>query len=128
MTNLTASLEDYLEIIYNHSGVDRSLRAVDISKKLNISRASVAEALKKLVAKGYINYDRYDNISLTDLGQSSASEVVSKHSVLQVFFEQILGLSAEEASENACKIEHVITNNAYLKMANYIENLNNEHN
>ena len=128
MTNLTASLEDYLEIIYNNSGVDKSLRAVDISKKLNISRASVAEALKKLVAKGYINYDRYDNISLTDLGQSSASEVVSKHSVLQVFFEQILGLSTEEASENACKIEHVITNNAYLKMASYIENLNNEHN
>lgn len=117
---LTASLEDYLEIIYNHRGLDKNIRAVDISKKLNISRASVTEALKKLSQKGYINYGRYDTISLTDIGKSVACKVASKHEILQRFFEEKLGLSSDEASENACKIEHVITENAFLKITEYI--------
>ena len=55
---LTASLEDFLEIICNYSNANKGIRAVDISRKLNISRASVTEALKKLANKGYINYER----------------------------------------------------------------------
>lgn len=120
MEKLTASLEDYLEIICNHTNSEKNIRAVDISKKLNISRASVTEALKKLANKGFVNYDRYEAISLTETGKEVAQKVVSKHTVLQIFFENILGLSKEEASENACKIEHVITDNAFNKISEYI--------
>lgn len=121
MGNLTASLEDYLEVICNYSNLDTNVRAIDISKELNVSRASVTEALKKLASKGYINYGRYDSISLTNEGKNIAQDIISKHTTLQLFFEKILGLSEKEASENACKIEHVITEQAYLKIAEYIK-------
>ena len=64
-------------------------RAVDISRKLNVSRASVTEALKKLVTKGYITYDRHDSIALTSEGKKLASSVASKHTILQNFFEKV---------------------------------------
>lgn len=120
MEKLTASLEDYLEVICNYTDSNKIIRAIDISKELNVSRASVTEALKKLASKGYINYGRYDAISLTEIGSTVAKDVVSKHTVLQIFFEKILGLAEEEASENACKIEHVITKNAFNKISEYI--------
>lgn len=122
MTNaLTASLEDYLEVICNYIDRGINVRAVDISRHMNVSRASVAEALKKLTAKGYINYDRYENLTLTELGQRLAKKIISKHLILQRFFEETLGLSTEEASENACKIEHVITDTAFQKITDYIK-------
>ena len=126
MKKLTASLEDYLEIICNSEVSEEKIRAVDISRRLDISRASVAEALKKLADNGYINYNRYETISLTDLGKEIAQKVVSKHKVLQKFFEEILELSRDEASENACKIEHVITDNAFKKISQFVDKRKNE--
>lgn len=126
MEKLTASLEDYLEVISNYVDSERNIRAIDISKELNVSRASVTEALKKLALKGFINYGRYDVISLTDSGKKIAQDIVSKHNILQSFFENILGLSENEASENACKIEHVITENAFNKISEFMNRECNE--
>lgn len=120
MEKLTASLEDYLEVICNYADKKKSVRAIDISRELNVSRASVTEALKKLVNKGFINYDRYDLISLTENGELAAKRIVSKHKTLQKFFEIVLGLPEKEASFNACKIEHVITDNAFDKISEYL--------
>ena len=120
MDKLTASLEDYLEVICNYTSSNQKVRAIDISKELKVSRASVTEALKKLALKGFITYGRYDNITLTEHGNKIAQSVISKHNVLQNFFEKFLNLSPEEASLNACKIEHVITDNAFQKISEYI--------
>lgn len=120
MDRLTASLEDYLEVICNYSENEKNVRAIDISKELEVSRASVSEALKKLASKGYINYGRYDMISLTENGKEVAQKILSKHRILQDFFENTLGLSREEASLNACRIEHVITDSAFKKISEYI--------
>ena len=120
MEKLSASLEDYLEIICNYVESNKNVRAIDISKELNISRASVTEALKKLENKGFLNYGRYDAISLTPIGKEIAQNIISKHKVLQTFFEKKLGLSKEEASLNACKIEHVITENAFIQISKFI--------
>ena len=121
MQKLSASLEDYLEIICNYAEAEKNIRAIDISKELKISRASATEALKKLASKGFINYERYETISLTESGKNIAQKVVSKHRILQKFFENILNLPEEEASLNACKIEHVITENAFNKIAQIVE-------
>lgn len=120
MDKLTASLEDYLEVICNYTDEHHNLRAIDISKKLKVSRASVTEALKKLADKGLIKYDRYETIALTPKGAQIGQTVVSKHNILQDFFEKTLGLSKEEASANACKIEHVITENAFNKISDFL--------
>lgn len=116
---LTSSLEDYLEIICNYEKEGQVVRAVDISKVLNISRASVTEALQKLASKNLITYEK--TIKLTDEGREKAIEVVSKHKVLQIFFEDILGLDSQEASENACRIEHVISEKAFDKISDFIK-------
>ena len=121
MEKLTASLEDYLEVICNCTNDGKVVRAIDISKELKVSRASVTEALKKLASKGFVNYGRYDTLSLTEQGKDIGQQVISKHHVLQTFFEQVLGLDTKEASENACRIEHVITENAFNKFISFVE-------
>lgn len=126
MSKLTSSLEDYLEVICNYVDLNKNIRAVDISRELDVSRASVTEALKKLAAKGFINYGRYDVISLTKSGMDIARTIVSKHIILQDFFEKILGLSEKEASENACKIEHVISDEAFIKISEYVNRHSDE--
>lgn len=118
---LSSSLEDYLETIYNFIEENQSIRAIDISHALNVSRASVTEALKKLASKNLINYGRYDVISMTEEGKKQAVSVITKHKALHHFFESILGLPADEASENACRIEHVISENALDRIAAFTQ-------
>lgn len=117
---LTSSLEDYLEVICNFEKSGQTVRAIDISKTLNISRASVTEALQKLNSKGLIVYDKA--ITLTREGRLKALDVVSKHCILQKFFEDVLELDTQEASENACRIEHVISETAFNKISDYLKN------
>ena len=66
MSNLSASLEDYLEISCNLLETSQSVKAVEIAKKLNISRASVSEALSKLADKDYILYEGHKGITITE--------------------------------------------------------------
>lgn len=123
---LTSGLEDYIEVISNHLKYHQKVRAIDISRELNVSRASVSEALKRLADMGLINYSRYDVISITEEGEKAAQKVINRHNLLKSFFTEILGLEDNEAAENACKIEHVITENVYNRLTDYVK-FNREH-
>lgn len=118
MTNvkLSASIEDYLETIYEQLEKSNRIKAIDIAKKLNVSRASVTEALQKLAQKEYIIYEKNHPIALTEKGNEIAKEVMHKHRILCDFFTKILKIDYEEAEINACRIEHVITKNAFDKI------------
>ena len=116
MSNLSASLEDYLEVICNLLETSDCVKAVEISRKLNISRASVSEALNKLVEKGLIIYEGHKGITITESGLLRAKEVISKHNTLTSFFENVLCLNKEESEDNACKIEHVISNEFFDRL------------
>lgn len=107
---LTSSLEDYLEAVYLIYAKYNAVKAIDVSRMLNVSRASTTEALKKLAEKKLINYGRYDAISITPDGEAAAKEVLKKHNSLHEFFSCVLGASDKEAQDNACKIEHIISN------------------
>lgn len=109
MKQLSSSLEDYLECIYNYIKKNGAVKAIEISKSLGVSRASVTEALNKLAQEKYINYGRYENITMTNLGIKKAEEILEKHAVLQSFFENTLGVVNNESTEIACKIEHIIS-------------------
>ncbi len=113
---VTPSLEDCLESIYFNITAKQGVRAVDISRDLNVSRPSVTEMLKKLAAKKLINYSPYGIISLTSEGEKLAREVLKKHVLLNSFFEDVLGLDKDEAKDNACKIEHIISDNALQRL------------
>jgi len=114
--NLTSGLEDYLEEIYIAHLNDTSLKGAELARKLNISRASVSEALSRLVAKKLIKYSSYEAISLTSTGLAEAKKVYDKHYTIKNFFETVLQIPPAEAGENACKIEHIISQNILDKM------------
>ena len=118
---LSSGLEDYIEAIYVAQLSGTSLKGADLARKLNVSRASVSEALAKLVAKGLIKYNSYSAITLTEIGVDTAKNVYAKHHILKNFFEFVLDVPTHEASENACKIEHIISQNILDKMINFTE-------
>lgn len=122
---ITASLEDYLEAIYEIIEEKQGVKAVEVAKRLNVKRSSVTEALKNLAEKNLVNYGRYDVISLTPLGVKVAKKVIEKHKTLYDFFTKILGLTPEEASINACKVEHVISDDVLQRLIAFIEFNNN---
>jgi DtxR family Mn-dependent transcriptional regulator len=92
-TALSSGLEDYLECIYNSLQNKGGVKAIEISKELGVSRASVTDALHRLAEKKYINYERYGAIKITEKGIEKAKEVIDKHNILTAFFEKVLLLS-----------------------------------
>ncbi len=117
--SLSAGLEDYIEAIYVADLSSTTLKGAELARKLNISRASVSEALSKLVNKGLIQYNRYEAITLTKEGLKEAKKVYAKHHILKDFFETVLGITPEDAGENACKIEHIISQNVLDEMIKF---------
>lgn len=120
---VSASLEDYLEVIYETINEKQGVKAIDISRKLGVGRSSVSDALKVLADKKLVNYGRYDVLSLTKEGEKIAKEVIVKHSVLYDFFVNVLDLSPEQADENACRIEHVISEEAFERFVDFMNKL-----
>ncbi|MGC7870489.1 metal-dependent transcriptional regulator [Desulfosporosinus sp. SYSU MS00001] len=82
---LTPSLEDYLEEIYRFSLSQNTVRVSDISKRLNVALPSVTKALYKLRNEGYIKYEAYGEIKLTDKGKEFGDYLVARNQLLQEF-------------------------------------------
>ncbi len=105
---LSASLEDYLEAIFNLADESNVARSKDIAKLLGVAKPSVTGALKILAEKGLVNYQPYGYVTLTDSGVAEAARVAGKHNIIKSFFVNILGVDAEVAQEAACKAEHAL--------------------
>ncbi|MBN2136482.1 MAG: metal-dependent transcriptional regulator [Sedimentisphaerales bacterium] len=105
---LSASLEDYIEAIFNLSEESGIARSKDIAGMLKVSKSSVTGALKLLKDKGLANYEPYGHVTLTDVGRAAAAEIARKHDILKSFFEGILGIKRDIAQKAACKAEHVL--------------------
>ncbi|MCX4274240.1 MAG: metal-dependent transcriptional regulator [Candidatus Gastranaerophilales bacterium] len=116
---LSESLEDYLEAIYNEILKKNEAKVTDISNILNVKKASVTGALINLKNKGLINYEPYSAITLTELGEKLAMDIIEKHKVMSEFLENILNLSKDEAIENACKMEHIMSETMFDRMTKF---------
>ena len=135
--DISSSLEDYLEAIYLFSEKGNEVRSGQIAAHLNVKKSSVTEAIQNLAKEGLINYRPYSPITLTEQGKNAAENIFRKHNIVKNFFKEILNMSEDEASDTACKIEHVISDNlasrfgalhnAILKEKNYKEFLKNLH-
>ena len=115
---LTPSLEDYLEAILQLEKKNRVARVKDIADKLSVQMPSVTGALKNLKSKGMIEYEKNSFINLTPKGSKIARSVLNKHEILVDFLEQSLFLPAEQAQEEACKIEHSINQDTATRIKN----------
>ena len=118
---LSASLEDYLEAIYEIVRTKQAARASDIADRMAVGRSSVTGALHTLADRGLINYAPYDLITLTDAGRGVARGVVRRHEVLRDFFTKVLGVSEADADAAACKMEHAIGERVFQRFVEFIE-------
>jgi DtxR family Mn-dependent transcriptional regulator len=120
-SKLSASLEDYLEAIFNLAGEANVARSKDIADTLGVSKASVTGALRILKEKGLANYKPYDYITLTEAGKKNAAEIVRKHNILKSFFINILGIEKDVAQQAACKAEHTLGPEVISRLLSFIE-------
>jgi DtxR family Mn-dependent transcriptional regulator len=118
---LSASLEDYLEAIYNLANESNIARSKDIAKSLGVTRSSVTGALRVLKKKGLANYRPYNYVTLTETGRAAAAEIAKKHDILKSFFINILGIEPDVAQQAACKAEHALGPGIIAKLLSFIE-------
>ena len=118
---ITKSLEDYLEYIHNKLIQDKTIKAIDIANKFNVSRPTVSEALIRLADLDLIIYVGRRGIKITQKGIEQALKTIKKHEILSNFFVNILKINPSLADKNACKIEHVIDDEILEKMNEYIK-------
>lgn len=121
MDRLSESLEDYLEVIAELSIPDGHAHVKEIADQLHVKMPSVTGALRQLARLNYISYSSHQPVVLTPLGKSVADRVIQRHQILKKFFCDILGMSSENASEVACKLEHIIDDLALTRFMLFTE-------
>lgn len=112
------SAEDYLETIFVLSKNGGAVHSIDIAKSLEVSKPSVSHAMKLLREDGYIAMDRYGTVTLLETGEEIAKKIYEKHTVISRVLE-CMGVSAQTAKEDACKIEHDLSEESFSRMKEY---------
>lgn len=118
---LQESGEMYLETILVLSQKNEAVRAIDIVDYMGFSKPSVSRAMSILKKDGYINVSENGRISLTDSGRDIAEKIFSRHNVLTEFLMK-LGVPKEIAAEDACKIEHDISDESFKAIVKHTNN------
>lgn len=117
--------EDYLEAIVALGGTTEvSVRSVDIANRLGVSKASVNKAVNSLKEKKLVDQPYYGDITLTPEGFEYGSSVLERHHLLFTFLTKALGIPEERANEEACLMEHAISDESFEKWSSYIKKLN----
>ena len=117
--NIYESAEDYLEQILMLLEKKGHARSIDIAAGLNVSKPSVSVAMKKLRENGYISMSSDNLISLTDKGYASARKIYDRHQALTKYLVQ-LGVPEKIAREDACKIEHDLSEESFAAISRQI--------
>jgi DtxR family Mn-dependent transcriptional regulator len=107
---LTESTEMYLITIYRLTRNDNTYaHTKEIAEGMNVSLPSVSEQLKRLSERGYVNYEWRQGANLTDEGERIALSVLRKHRLIETFLVNMAGYSIDEVHEEACRLEHVVS-------------------
>lgn len=117
---LFESGEDYLERILMLQKENGTVKAIDIANSLNYSKASVSIAMKKLKESGYIVIDDYGYIFLTNQGKLIAKNILDRHEIISSILID-LGVHEKQALNDACKIEHGLSNESFEAIRKYFK-------
>ena len=120
--NIRKSAEDYLEMILMLREQKGEARSIDIAQGLNVTKPSVSVAMKRLRENGYILMDKDNLITLTEAGSAIAASVYARHKALTRFF-GLLGVDDQTAREDACKVEHDISDATYRALLAFLEKM-----
>ncbi|WP_291290590.1 metal-dependent transcriptional regulator [Enorma sp.] len=122
--HLTMSNEDYLECLVRIEEEEQAVegvRSVDVASRLNVSKASVNKAVAALKAQGLVEQSHYGKILLTDRGREIGTAVWYRHRLLRTFLTRELGVDYDRADEEACMMEHALSEDTMARWLEYLE-------
>ena len=114
--------EDYLEAMLMLKEKNGYIRSIDIANQLGVTKPSVTYTTKRLRENGYITMDQDGLITLTETGMEIASRIYTRHKVLTQFFVK-LGVPSEIAREDACKVEHDLSEKTFRLLCEHARSL-----
>lgn len=114
------SAEDYLESILVLRERRGQVRSIDVVNELGYSKPSVSIAMKKLRESGYISMDADGSITLNESGLEIASRIYGRHKTITRFF-ILLGVDPAVAAEDACKVEHDLSDETFARLKEFVE-------
>ena len=114
--------ENYLETILMLQRQNGFVRSVDVANALDYTKASISRAMRILKENGYIVIARSGQIELTEKGHKKAEDIYERHILIARFLETVLGLDTKTAEQDACRIEHVISDRSFAAVKeHYLE-------
>src|SRR3989454_10267280 len=120
---LSATVEEYLETVYNMSMEDEVVIGARLAEKFRVAPPTVTEMLKRLVRDGYIEMDNKREVTLTEAGNQAAEAVLRRHRLTERFLVDMLGMQWHQVHEEACRLEHFISGAVEARV---ISSLNNQ--
>lgn len=121
---LSASQENYLEHILNQSS-EGQIRVRDLAESVGVKLPSVTRAVQKLVDAGMVRHQIYGKIEITEAGRNAAQSITRRDDCLSRFLKDGLGLSDIQAQSEACRIEHVISDEVINRLEILVNHLLN---
>lgn len=118
---LSERTEDYLEEIFSLEMEGQEPSVTALSKTLNVSKASVVSALKKLCDKGYLVQEKYGTPHLTAKGKEQALKIFRRHQHIAYLLREIIGIKPDVASEVACAMEHILDADSEKRLAAFVD-------
>ena len=119
---LSATVEEYLETIYNMSMEDEVVIGARLAEKFRVAPPTVTEMLKRLTRDGYVEMDNKRHVTLTEAGKQAAEAVLRRHRLTERFLVDMLGMQWHQVHEEACRLEHFISGAVEARV---ISSLNN---
>lgn len=123
--NLSTSMENYLETILWISEKEGSAHITEIAERLEIAASSVHETIKKLSNLSLVKQEKYGPVILTEKGEKYAKTIACKHQIIKQFLIDILDVDENIAEQDACMIEHEISNETMTALLEYLRENSN---
>ena len=110
-TSLSISIQDYLKVIYDLTRAGQPAATTALAARLKVAPASVTGMLQRLAGEqpALITYRKHHGVMLTEAGERAALEIIRHHRLLETYLVEILGYTPDEVHEEACRLEHVIS-------------------
>ena len=119
---ISENIEEYLEVLYRNGNNKEQISTTTLSNELGIAPGSVTQMLKKLEKLNYVDYVPYKGASLTDEGMKIAQKITRKHRILEKFLIEVLNIKQENVHEQACKMEHTLSDEAERALCTMLHN------
>lgn len=121
MEKSSESLEMYLETMYLLELINGKIRSVDIAKHMKVSKPSVNKAVNVLKEQGCLTQEIYGEVHLTDKGRELGAKIYDRHTILATYLEQYLHISHENAESDACKMEHILSDETFNQIKKIVK-------